>query len=85
MICSHWGQKVTELRRAESTFRDKYGFENTVGIERALVTDYMSSEVTDGPVTESSSSRTEGKKLNVEPVGWRSKQVSNCLLSVMIN
>lgn len=68
-------QKAFRLRSAIPVFREEYGEENCIGIDQAVQTDFMSSEVTD----EESSPQGNGinKKLNVRPIGWRDKKVSN--------
>jgi hypothetical protein len=69
-------QKATELRRAISLFRKKYGMEKTVGIESAIKTDFLSSEITEEE-DNSMSSRGRGKILKVKRVPWRGQKVNS--------
>lgn len=66
-------QKATELRKAITAFQERYGQENTVGIHEAVVTDFLSSEDTDGEASAAAStSRNQPKVLIVKVPSWRS-------------
>ncbi|KAG6848593.1 hypothetical protein H0H93_015608 [Arthromyces matolae] len=66
--------KAKDLRNAIPLFKSFYGESQTCGIEAAVQTDFMSSEVSDNEAT-IASARTKVKVLNVVPIGWRSVQL----------
>ncbi|KAG6819079.1 hypothetical protein H0H93_015718 [Arthromyces matolae] len=67
-------QKAKDLRNAIPSFKSFYGESETRGIEAAVQTDFMSSEISDNEAT-IASARTKVKVLKVVPIGWRSTQL----------
>ncbi|KAG6818085.1 hypothetical protein H0H93_006840 [Arthromyces matolae] len=67
-------QKARDLRNTIPSFKSFYGESQTRGIEAAVQTDFMSSEISDNEAT-IASARTKVKVLKVVPIGWRSAQL----------
>ncbi|KAF8055692.1 hypothetical protein FPV67DRAFT_1679829 [Lyophyllum atratum] len=66
-------KEANDLREAIKPFREQYGEGNTVGVEDALATDFLFSEVTDDKALAPASSRIQPKVLKVTPVGWHER------------
>lgn len=75
-------QKAARLRKAVEQFRTEFGYENTVGIDAVVQSDYMSSECSDGDLGAASEGEWRenrlaqgGGDIEVRTKQWRSEKV----------